>query len=72
MKHDKILREPDVRKITGLSTSTIRRKEKTGKFPLRLRLSENAIGWRESAIYEWLENLPQGRPIESRGKKGGH
>jgi prophage regulatory protein len=53
---DCILREPAVKRRTGLSRTTRWRLERNGKFPQRLQLSENAVGWRESEIDLWIES----------------
>lgn len=55
-----ILRQPEVCRITRLSRVTIWRLERKGDFPPRLRLSSNAIGWRESDILAWINNRPEG------------
>ena len=57
----KILRTPEVIELTGLSRVTLWRLERQGKFPTRLRLSANAIGWREDEVIEWLKSRPRGR-----------
>ena len=59
----KILRTPEVIRITGLSRVTLWRLERKGKFPSRLRLSENAIGWHEDEIIDWLASRPRGMTI---------
>jgi prophage regulatory protein len=51
---DRILRDEEVRNRTGLSRTTRWRLVRAGKFPKPVRLTEHAIGWRESAIEEWL------------------
>jgi prophage regulatory protein len=51
---DRILRDAEVRNRTGLSRTTRWRLVRAGKFPKPVRLTEHAIGWRESAIEEWL------------------
>ncbi|QBJ63534.1 AlpA family phage regulatory protein [Pseudoalteromonas sp. DL-6] len=56
--NNKILRTKEVIKLTGLSRSTIRRKERLGLFPKRKQLGLNSVGWLESDIKQWLENLP--------------
>ena len=56
---DRFVRLPEVITMTGLSESTIRRKEKTGQFPIHERLGPNAIAWRESELSKWMES-PQG------------
>ena len=53
--NDRFLREPEVRRRTGLSRSTRWRLEGAGKFPRRVRISANAIAWRESDIDEWIK-----------------
>lgn len=52
--NERVLREPEVAQRTGLSRSTRWRLERAGRFPLRRQLSENAVGWLESEVQEWL------------------
>lgn len=54
MFQDEYLRDPEVRKTSGLSKSTIWRKEKEGTFPKRRKLSANSVGWLRSEINAWL------------------
>jgi prophage regulatory protein len=49
-----ILRKPAVRQKTGLSNSTIWRLGKTGKFPQRVQLSSNSVGWYADEVDGWL------------------
>ena len=51
----KILRFAEVRETTGLSRSSVWRLEHRGKFPRRLQLSSNAVGWLEHEVLAWLE-----------------
>lgn len=51
----RILREPKVVTMVGISRSTIWRMEKDGLFPKRLKISPGAIGWLEKDINEWIE-----------------
>jgi len=53
---DKILRKPEVIATVGLSDPTIWRMERAGKFPKRIQLGGNSVGWFQSSIIEWLEN----------------
>jgi predicted DNA-binding transcriptional regulator AlpA len=48
--------------MTGLSESTIRRKEKTGQFPIHERLGPNAIAWRESELIQ-VDGKPPRVPL---------
>lgn len=52
---DKILRCKEVQQAIGLSRSTIYRMIERGDFPRPQKLGLRAIGWRESAISEWME-----------------
>jgi prophage regulatory protein len=58
-----ILRRPAVLRLTGLSYSTIYRAMRAGKFPARIRLGQNAVGWREADVLAWInsrEPIPTG------------
>jgi prophage regulatory protein len=55
----KILRYPDLKIMVGLSRIQIRRLEREGKFPQRLQLSPNCVGWHTTEIQQWLEHLPR-------------
>ncbi|MBV8548781.1 MAG: AlpA family phage regulatory protein [Alphaproteobacteria bacterium] len=56
---DRIIREPERRKKTGLSRATWWRLERDGKAPRRRKLSANAVGWLASEIDRWRESLFQ-------------
>ena len=56
---DRILRDQEVRDCTGLSRTTRWRLIKADKFPKPVKLTEHAIGWRESSIDEWLASREQ-------------
>ncbi len=51
---DRFLREAEVRHITGLSRTTRWRLERAGKFPKRIKISENAAANLESQIVAWM------------------
>jgi prophage regulatory protein len=51
---DRILRLRAVLERTGLSRSTLYRKIQEGTFPSQVRIAARCVGWRESAITEWL------------------
>ena len=54
---DPILRLPQVRRVTGLSTTTIYQLMNDGQFPRPLKLSARSVGWRSSDIEAWLSAL---------------
>ena len=58
MSRERMLRLPKVVERTGLSTTTLWRRERAGLFPKRRRLGPNSVGWMESEVNEWLRSLP--------------
>ena len=58
---DRILRTPEVVRITGLSKTTIWRRVKSGDFPPPVRLGSmetRSVGWREGEVERWIEGRP--------------
>jgi prophage regulatory protein len=55
-KPDRILRDAEVGAQTGTSRTTRWRLIKRNQFPAPVKISENAIGWRESEIQEWIRS----------------
>ena len=53
---DRVVREPECKHSSGLSRTTRWRLEQEGKFPKRIQLSPNAVGWRLSEIKAWLRS----------------
>ncbi len=53
---EKLLRFPTIRGITGLSRTTIWRKERDGTFPRHKKISAQCVGWLNSEIMTWLQN----------------
>ena len=49
-----IVREPECRRLTGLSRPTRWRLERAGLFPRRRQLSANTKGWLLSEIRAWI------------------
>ena len=54
MFEDKILRLPEVMKITGLKRSSIYSYVKKNIFPKSIPLGIRAVGWLESEVREWV------------------
>ena len=50
-----ILRLPEVKRLTGLSRSTIYKMISEGKFPRSVSLGSRAVGWRAINIRAWLQ-----------------
>jgi prophage regulatory protein len=76
-EEDRYMSIQEVRRETGLSITTLRRRMREGNFPLPYRLSIRRVGWKASEVAEWKTNresgpLPAplfGRP--HRGRDGG-
>ncbi|MBO6581988.1 MAG: AlpA family transcriptional regulator [Hyphomonas sp.] len=52
---DRIIRRPEVERLTGLSTSTIYDWISQKTFPAPVRLGARMVGWRESEIETWID-----------------
>ena len=50
----KILRWRQVAPIVGCSRMTIARMEKTGAFPLRIRIGNGSVGWLKHEVEDWF------------------
>ena len=56
MPDERILRLPDVVRMTGISRSRIYvyMSRKADPFPRSIRLGPNMVGWRKSEVEAWL------------------
>jgi prophage regulatory protein len=54
---DRILRRPELLRVTGLSAATIFRLIREKKFPAPVAISQNSKGWFVSAVKAWQESL---------------
>lgn len=56
--HDRILRRPEVKSLTGLTDSVIDREVRAGRFPAPFKLLPDprarAVGWSERAVQAWI------------------
>lgn len=57
----RIIRKPELLSIVGLSDATIWRQERDGRFPRRIRLGGNSVGWIESEVADWLAERMEAR-----------
>ena len=53
----RIIRLPEVRKLTGLSQSSIYASITSGTFPAQIPLGGRAVGWYEDEVNVWIEAL---------------
>jgi prophage regulatory protein len=49
-----VIREPDRRRITGLSRIQWWRLEKLGRVPRRIQLGTNSVGWLRHELEAWI------------------
>ncbi|MCB7130079.1 MAG: AlpA family phage regulatory protein [Candidatus Brocadiales bacterium] len=56
---DRFVREPECKRITGLSRTTRWRLERAGLFPKRRQISPGLIAWLESEVQEWLRDCAE-------------
>lgn len=54
-KQDRIIRKAELLSIIPLSHVTIWRMEKAGKFPKRVQIGGNAVGWLASEVNQWIK-----------------
>ncbi len=50
----RVVRKRELVKKVGYSAMHIGRLEKAGKFPRRIKLGPNAVGWIEAEVDEWI------------------
>lgn len=62
-KGERIIRKPELLGMIGLSDATVWRMEKAGKFPRRLRLGGNSVGWFLGEIDSWLAKKAEERAV---------
>ncbi|NWF37509.1 AlpA family phage regulatory protein [Mariprofundus sp. KV] len=51
-----IIRWAKLREVVPLSRSQVWRLEQDGRFPRRIKLSTNAVGWDSQEIEQWLQS----------------
>ena len=64
MKSNRILRLPEVIRVSGLARSTIYLRVQEKRFPAPIKLSERSVGWVETEVQSWIDQRIQ----ESRGE----
>ncbi|MBF0141443.1 MAG: AlpA family transcriptional regulator [Magnetococcales bacterium] len=53
---DRILRNPEVRHITGLGRTSLYDLIRIGEFPNPVKLGPRTVGWLESQIRAWVDS----------------
>jgi prophage regulatory protein len=60
---DRLLRLPEVQRLTGLRRSAIYEHMQQGIFPRSVKVGPRAATWSEAAIQAWIADRLDGRPI---------
>ncbi len=61
MNNVRIIRWPELHKMLKASRSTIDRWENNGKFPKKVHIGENSIGWKSDEVEEFINNRKKGK-----------
>lgn len=61
---ERLLKLPEVIKLTGVSKSAILRKENAGEFPKRIKLGARSVAWSETEINAWVQAIKTARGNE--------
>ena len=56
--HFRLMREPEVLRLTGLSRSSLWAMVSRGLFPAPVRIGLRAVAWRAWEVYAWIESRP--------------
>jgi len=51
---DRLIRRPEVQRLTGLSRSSLYRLIAEGRFPASIQLSEKSVAWLASEVDGWI------------------
>ena len=54
LREDRLIRLPEVCRLTGLSKSTIYRLIGQGRFPNSVNCSDRGVAWRELEVRDWI------------------
>lgn len=52
----KFIRLPEVKRITGLSRSSIYLRMNNGEFPQSISLGGRAIAWLDADVFQWFDD----------------
>src|SRR5262249_25900270 len=68
----KIIRKSAVKEQTGLSDTTIWREEKAGRFPTRVQITANYVGWFQDETTAWVHEPIRGSKSPSPNPRAPH
>ena len=64
LEERRVMRRPEVERVTGISRSILCEMIKSGEFPKPMRLGRRAVGWPETVVSDWLDPRPNGGASE--------
>lgn len=50
-----LMRFPELKKLIGLSRTTVWRMERKGEFPQRVAITSSAVGWHRDQVQKWID-----------------
>lgn len=59
---DRLIKLPDVERLTGLRRSAIYERIQRGAFPRSVKIGKRSATWSEAAIQAWIADRVTGRP----------
>ncbi|WP_259053393.1 helix-turn-helix transcriptional regulator [Methylohalomonas lacus] len=59
MASERLIRRPEVLKITGLSRSSLYERISEGAFPSPIRIGPNRVAWIASEVDQWVQDRIQ-------------
>ncbi|CAJ0997352.1 hypothetical protein SODG_005831 [Sodalis praecaptivus] len=62
---DRLVREPERKRITSICRSTSHKMEKEGRFPARKFIGGNSCAWLLSDLLHWIHNMPDVEKVNS-------
>ncbi|PKN63249.1 MAG: hypothetical protein CVU57_20300 [Deltaproteobacteria bacterium HGW-Deltaproteobacteria-15] len=62
-EQERVVRKTELLSRIGLSDATIWRMEKLGRFPKRIQLGGNSVGWLKSEVDGWLADRASERAL---------
>lgn len=58
-QHIEYIKLPEVKTLTGMGTTFIYSKAKSGKFPRQVKLGSRSVGWIKSEVLQWNQEQAQ-------------
>lgn len=63
----KVIHYGEMKRLIGVSRTTLWRWERKGLFPARIKLGPNSVAWAEDEVAAWLASRPRLNGREHRG-----